>query len=145
MQADESEKRLVRIVRTEAVYACFPFLMALAVWAWLSGHWYGGWMQSIFGEVPIANPGYAVAAEIFTRAPYIAAGVICGMGIGMGATSLGRLLPRFIAPITFIGLLLAIKRNHAPHMIPDFTLPLLASCAIWVGWSLVYVSLKRRE
>ncbi len=139
------KKRLSRVIRTELVYAGFLLFMSLAVWAWLHGQWYGVWMQAIFGQVPLANPGYNVGEKIFSKAPYIAAGIICGMGVGMGATSLRRLLPRFAAPISFAGVLVAMNPAHAPYLLSDFTPPLLASCAIWIALSLVYARLKRRE
>jgi hypothetical protein len=127
------------------MYAGFLLVLSLAVWAWLHEQWYGVWMQSLFGQVPIAHPGYNVGEKIFSKAPYIAAGIICGMGIGMGATSLQRLLPRFAAPIAFSGILIARNPEHAPYLLSDFMSPLIASCAIWVAWSFVCASLKRRE
>lgn len=139
------KKRLSRVIRTELVYAGFLLFMSLAVWAWLHEQWYGVWMQAIFGQVPLANPGYNVGEKIFSKAPYIAAGIICGMGIGMGATSLRRLLPRFAAPISFAGVLVVMNPGHALYLLSDFAPPLLASGAIWVAWSFVYAGLKRRE
>lgn len=136
------QKSLLRVIRTELAYAGFLLLISLTVWAWLHGQWYGVWMQSLFGHVPLAHPGYNVGEKIFSKAPYIAAGIICGMGIGMGATNLQRLLPRFAAPIAFTGILIARNPGHAPYLLSDFMPPLLASCVIWVAWSFVYASLK---
>ena len=129
----------------EVVFSCFSLIVALAVWAWLSGMWYSQWMREIFGEVPVSHAGYSVASKLFVRAPYIAAGVVCGATNGIfDGTSL-KLVPRLMAPIGFVTVLLVINSNHREYLGSDFAIPYIISCGLWSMLSMVYTCLGKEK